>query len=189
MTAGVPTQPAEIRIAHGKHFAMCVAVDECPSISERASSSPDRSVGAARRRTIPDDRRFRAAERRSWRIGRDVTTPARQTAGALGLPELRVVPHMTWPNNTRRACKRKHVPRDETARRNEEALELVHRRPTEAKAHQMRGPACRVGSPGPRQNGPSEPLDEPLGDLALKLRKKPPGSKLSGSRPRSGSRR
>jgi spermidine/putrescine transport system ATP-binding protein len=108
--------------------------------------------------------------------GEDVTeVPPERRPVALLFQGFALFPHLDVANNIAFGMKRKHVPKDEIGRRTDEALELVHltgygkRKPNQLSGGQQQ----RVALARALVNRPNVLLlDEPLGALDLKLRKR-----------------
>jgi spermidine/putrescine transport system ATP-binding protein len=180
MTAGVPVPaPPEIRLVDlAKHFRDVRAVDHV-SLDIRAGEffSLLGPSGCGKTTTLRMIGGFELPTGGRVELrGRDVTyDPPDKRPVNMVFQNYALFPHLDVTNNIAFGLKRKHVARDEIARRTEDALELVHlagygrRKPNQLSGGQQQ----RVALARALVNRPNVLLlDEPLGALDLKLRKR-----------------
>jgi spermidine/putrescine transport system ATP-binding protein len=180
MTAGAPAPtPPEIRLVDlAKHFRDVRAVDDV-SLDIRAGEffSLLGPSGCGKTTTLRMIGGFELPTGGRVELrGRDVTyDPPDKRPVNMVFQNYALFPHLDVANNIAFGMKRKHVPKDEIGRRTEEALELVHltgygkRKPNQLSGGQQQ----RVALARALVNRPNVLLlDEPLGALDLKLRKR-----------------
>ena len=181
MTAGVPTPaPPEIRLVDlAKHFRDVRAVDDV-SLDIRAGEffsllGPSGCGKTTTLRMIGGFELPTGGPGRAPRPRRDATTRPTSGRSTWSSRTTRCSPTSTWPTTSRSGSSASTSPKDEIARRTDEALELVHltgygkRKPNQLSGGQQQ----RVALARALVNRPNVLLlDEPLGALDLKLRKR-----------------